>query len=106
MERFQVDSTSFSFCCYQGPLAEIEFWRDRNASLATLYEQLNLPIVHTIVQILSKATSPASSSLEFQLAELNKFYVEAKDNVKFLSTLERHFKNIVTGSLGSVQVFC
>ncbi|TPX63919.1 hypothetical protein SpCBS45565_g06282 [Spizellomyces sp. 'palustris'] len=86
-----------------GPLAEIEFWRDRNASLSTLYEQLNLPIVHSIVQILTKAQSPVSSSLEFQLGELNKFYTEAKDNVKFLSTLERHFKNIITGSLNSVQ---
>lgn len=27
-----------------------------------------------------------------QYNELSKLYVEAKDNVKFLSTLERHFK--------------
>lgn len=86
-----------------GPLAEIDFWRDRNASLSTLHEQLNLPIVHTIIRVLTKAQSPSSSSLEFQLGELTKFYTEAKDNVKFLSTLERHFKNIVTGSLSSVQ---
>lgn len=33
-------------------------------------------------------------------------YTEAKDNVKFLITLERHFKNIITGSLPSVQVNC
>lgn len=31
-----------------------------------------------------------------------KLYVEAKDNVKFLTTLERHFKNISRGSLGYV----
>ncbi|KAJ3134855.1 Dynein heavy chain 10, axonemal [Physocladia obscura] len=86
-----------------GPLAEIEFWRDRSACLSTLYEQLNLPIVKILVQILAKASSPISPSLDFQLQELNKVYTEAKDNVKFLSTLERHFKNIVTGSLGSVQ---
>ncbi|KAI8814786.1 dynein heavy chain and region D6 of dynein motor-domain-containing protein [Cladochytrium replicatum] len=99
-----------------GPNAEVEFWRDRNAQLSTLYEQLSLPIVHTIVQILNHAghqhqsfqapilgQSVLASSLEFQLAELNKFYTEAKDNVKFLSTLERHFKNIVTGSLQSIQ---
>ena len=29
-----------------------------------------------------------------QFAELTKLYVETKDNVKFLTTLERHFKNI------------
>ncbi|KAJ3144485.1 Dynein heavy chain 10, axonemal [Geranomyces variabilis] len=87
----------------EGPLGEIEFWRDRNASLSTLHEQLNLPIVHKIQQILTKSQSPTSSTLDFQLQELTKFYTEAKDNVKFLSTLERHFKNIVTGSLSSVQ---
>ena len=37
------------------------------------------------------------------MVELNKLYTEAKDNVKFLSTLERHFKNIITGSISSVQ---
>ncbi|KAI8847268.1 dynein heavy chain and region D6 of dynein motor-domain-containing protein [Chytridium lagenaria] len=86
-----------------GPLAEVEFWRDRNASLSTLYEQLNLPVVHTLVKILAKAQVPCAPALEFQLGELNKFYTEAKDNVKFLSTLERHFKNIISGSLTSVQ---
>ena len=85
-------------------MAEIEFWRDRNASLSALFEQLNLPIVHIIVKILSKAQPPIFTPLDFQLQELNKFYTEAKDNIKFLSTLERHFKNIITGSLGSVQV--
>ncbi|KAJ3114591.1 Dynein heavy chain 10, axonemal [Phlyctochytrium bullatum] len=88
-----------------GPLAEVEFWRDRNASLSTLYEQLNLPFVHSLVKILAKAQVPCAPALEFQLAELNKFYTEAKDNVKFLSTLERHFKNIITGSLASVQTY-
>ncbi|KAJ2996626.1 Dynein heavy chain 10, axonemal [Globomyces sp. JEL0801] len=86
-----------------GPLAEIEFWRDRSASLSTLYEQLNLPIVHKIQTILLSGKLPSSTSLEFQLSELNKIYSEAKDNVKFLSTLERHFKNIVIGSLASVE---
>lgn len=86
-----------------GPLAEIEFWKDRSSSLSTLYEQLNLPIVHKIVQTLGLARAPSSSSLEFQLSELNKFYAEAKDNVKFLSTLERHFKHLVIGSLSSVE---
>ncbi|KAJ3224095.1 Dynein heavy chain 10, axonemal [Clydaea vesicula] len=86
-----------------GPLAEIEFWRDRNAFLSSLHEQLNLPIVHTIVQTLNKYQVPCSATLEFQLKELNKIYIEAKDNVKFLITLERHFKNIITGSLQSVQ---
>jgi dynein heavy chain len=34
-----------------GPLAEIEFWRERNAVLSALYEQLNLPHVKRMVQV-------------------------------------------------------
>jgi dynein heavy chain len=86
-----------------GPLAEIEYWRDRTSSLSTLHEQLNLPIVPKIVQLLGMAQIACSSSLEYQLYELNKIYTEAKDNVKFLSTLERHFKNMISGSMSSVQ---
>ncbi|GBG66229.1 hypothetical protein CBR_g57832 [Chara braunii] len=37
-----------------------------------------------------------------QFNELSKLYLEAKDNVKFLATLERHFKNISSGSLASI----
>lgn len=32
----------------RGPLAEIEFWRRRNASLRTLYEQINMPKVRSM----------------------------------------------------------
>ena len=34
----------------KGPLAEIEFWRSRSASLSTLYEQLHLPHVKKVFQ--------------------------------------------------------
>jgi dynein heavy chain len=87
-----------------GPLQEIEFWRDKSSSLSTLYEQLNLPIVHKIVKIFNVSQKPSCLLLESQLAELNKVYSEAKDNVKFLGTLERHFKNITIGSLNSIEV--
>jgi dynein heavy chain len=59
--------------------------------------------VHTIVHVLNKNQVVCSANLEFQLKELNKIYLEARDNCKFLITLERHFKNIVAGSLQSVQ---
>lgn len=34
--------------------------------------------------------------------ELTKLYTEAKDNVKFLTTLERHFKIIANGDLTAI----
>jgi len=48
------------------------------------------------------------SAFKVQFAELTKLYVETKDNVKFLTTLERHFKNIThyksiaNGSLSNI----
>eukprot|EP00003_Mantamonas_plastica_P033032 TRINITY_DN926_c0_g2_i1.p1 TRINITY_DN926_c0_g2~~TRINITY_DN926_c0_g2_i1.p1 ORF type:complete len:434 (-),score=114.13 TRINITY_DN926_c0_g2_i1:101-1366(-) len=77
-----------------GPLAEIEHWRDRNASLSTLYEQLSTPTVKKILEILKAVESQNLMFFTYQFGELTKFYMEAKDNVKFLTTLERHFKNI------------
>lgn len=38
------------------------------------------------------------NSIEYRRADLNKYHTEAKDNVRFLSTLERHFKNITHGA--------
>ncbi len=37
-----------------------------------------------------------------QFAELTKLADESRDNVKFLTTLERHFKNITFGPLPSI----
>jgi hypothetical protein len=34
----------------QGPLAEIEFWRARNAVLSSIFEQLNLPNVRSCMR--------------------------------------------------------
>lgn len=37
------------------------------------------------------------------MKELGKSYLEAKDNVKFLTTLERQFKNLASDDLNSVE---
>lgn len=85
-------------------MAEIEYWRDRSVSLAGLDEQLSTPIAKKILKILLISQSYNATALDTQLAELAKCHSESKDNIKFLTTLERHFKNIVTGTLGSIQV--
>ena len=40
--------------------------------------------------------------MESNVKELSKLYTEAKDNVQFLSTLDRYFKNIESGNLSSI----
>ena len=90
----------------KGPLAVIEHWRSRSASLSTIYEQLHLPHMKKIIRVLEDASSrlelDAFRVFDGQLKELSKLHVEAKDNVKFLSTLERHFKSISAGTLHEV----
>ena len=87
-----------------GPLAEIDFWRQRNSTLSALSEQLQLPYVRKVIEILTAANSHSLSSFEYNRSEMIKYYTEAKDNVRFLSTLERHFKNLTHGSGFSVVI--
>eukprot|EP01028_Stygiella_incarcerata_P003072 TRINITY_DN1583_c0_g3_i1.p1 TRINITY_DN1583_c0_g3~~TRINITY_DN1583_c0_g3_i1.p1 ORF type:complete len:4602 (-),score=1271.77 TRINITY_DN1583_c0_g3_i1:125-13930(-) len=87
-----------------GPMPEIEYWRERYASFSTLYEQIGMEKVQRIVSALERENGETSMLPGFkdQYTELSKNYMEAKDNVKFLTTLERHFKNISQGTLGTV----
>ena len=79
-----------------GPLAEIDYWVERNSIMTALYEQLEVPSVKSIVAIIVHANVPNHTLFENQRRDLVRLYTEAKDNVKFLSTLERHFKNLTT----------
>ena len=83
-----------------GPIAEIDFWRERNAALSALTEQLKIPLVAQMFNIYSQV----ETDIESRRPDLNKYYVEAKDNVRFLSTLERHFKNIAHGATFQVVI--
>ena len=83
---------------HRSPLGEIEFWRERNASLSALYDQISTPKVQLMIQVMKLLDNPQLVSFNFHFGELSKLYLEAKDNVKFLSTLERHFRHISEGS--------
>lgn len=80
-----------------GPLAEIDYWKERNISLSGIFEQTKQEKAKRILEILAHVESPAANSFENQRQDLARYYSEAKDNVRFLSTLERHFKNICYG---------
>ena len=87
---------------HKGPLAEIEYWRQRNAMLSAVYEQLTRPQLQRMLHVLRLRDSTGLDQFEAHFSELNRKYVEAKDNVKFLTTLERHFKNISSGNLTTI----
>ena len=75
-------------------MAEVDYWRERSAALSTLYEQLKAPRVQRFMEVYSRV----DYSFEYLRQDLGRFYTEAKDNVKFLTTLERHFKNVTHGA--------
>ncbi|XP_064889438.1 dynein axonemal heavy chain 10 isoform X2 [Columba livia] len=81
-----------------GPLAEIDLWRERNYALSALTEQTKLPDVQKVLEILQEAESDYIGDLQMVLSDLRKHHVEALDNTMFLSTLERHFKSLTYGT--------
>ncbi len=57
-----------------GPLAEIDFWRERNAVLSSLYEQLNLPSVRRMCLVVEHGSGDQNllTSFRTQFNELKK----------------------------------
>ncbi|NXL55646.1 DYH10 protein, partial [Chordeiles acutipennis] len=77
-----------------GPLAEVDLWREKSDTLSALTEQTKLPEVQKVLEILQEAESKHFGDVLIVLSDLRKHHVEALDSVKFLSTLECHFKNL------------
>ncbi|KAI7812536.1 putative dynein heavy chain 10 [Triplophysa rosa] len=77
-----------------GPLAEIDFWRERSAVMSCVNEQLKLPVVKKIVDVMIRADSFTVQELEKTIAEISKYYEESANIVLFLRTLERQFKTL------------
>ena len=88
----------------KGPLAEVEFWKERCTALSALYEQIRSDGVQTVLTVMKLAGVASFSNFEYHRGELTRYYLEARDNVKFLGTLERHFKNITHGANFSIVV--
>ncbi|XP_053509735.1 dynein axonemal heavy chain 10 isoform X2 [Ictalurus furcatus] len=79
-----------------GPMAELEFWRERATVLSGLCEQLKLPVVKKILEVMGRADLDPMQNLNETITELNLYHVEAMENVRFLGTVERYFKNLAT----------
>ena len=78
----------------KGPLGEIEYWKEKFSSLISLHEQIENPQVRLICKVAKEAECNSYYNFQCTIEILMKQYAESKDNVKFLSTLERHFRTI------------
>jgi dynein heavy chain len=63
-------------------LGEIDWWRERNISLSSLFEQTKQEQVEQVLEKLESAENAAPSSFRDTRTDLSKYYLEAKDNVK------------------------
>jgi hypothetical protein len=87
----------------QSAMAEVDFWRDCYMSLDGVCERLQTSRQFAMSLAMMRACLPnESTEFEHHFKELTKLHIEAQDNVKFLSTLERHLKMMGTASLGSI----
>lgn len=76
----------------KGPIAEFEYWHDRETGLSMLVEQLKKASAKKILSILQRVESPVISGFTWSEIELWKNYTHARDNKKFLDTVLRYFK--------------
>eukprot|EP01029_Cantina_marsupialis_P024612 TRINITY_DN6371_c0_g1_i1.p1 TRINITY_DN6371_c0_g1~~TRINITY_DN6371_c0_g1_i1.p1 ORF type:complete len:643 (+),score=189.92 TRINITY_DN6371_c0_g1_i1:119-2047(+) len=97
-----IDKENTKVIADSSPMAVILFWRSRNALLSTLVEQLNTKQINRILKAAEHAELNTLSIFSQRQNELTKMYVEAKDNVKFLGILEKHFKSISASDLNVV----
>ena len=84
------------------PIDEIAFWRRRLVALSTLYEQIRMPDVQRLLEAMDRVHLTQLTAFRDHAAELDRAYAEAKDNTKFLTTLERHFKVLNTGDFSLI----
>ncbi|XP_045502201.1 dynein axonemal heavy chain 10 [Colias croceus] len=75
----------------EGPVAEYKYWRERDAEISLLVEQLKQPMVVKIMALLEKANSTYLEGFNIYKERLLEQYNLAGDNLKFLSTLMRFF---------------
>ncbi|XP_039277456.1 dynein heavy chain 10, axonemal [Nilaparvata lugens] len=75
-----------------GPMAECSYWRDREAGISVVVEQLKNHTVLLVMKILENSKTLKGLHFKNFRNEVIKCYIEARDNIKFLSTLERYFE--------------
>lgn len=89
----------------------IEFWRTKSNIFNALCQELAKPEVDALVEDLRScpdrhfhsAVAAPLDKFDISYKKLIKLNGEAKDNVKFLNTLERQFKNLKSDELSTIE---
>eukprot|EP01064_Diplonema_japonicum_P034643 TRINITY_DN7253_c0_g4_i1.p1 TRINITY_DN7253_c0_g4~~TRINITY_DN7253_c0_g4_i1.p1 ORF type:complete len:4646 (+),score=1368.52 TRINITY_DN7253_c0_g4_i1:87-14024(+) len=75
-----------------GPITELRWWKERCAKFNTLTEQLAAPEVKTVIGVLGAARSNCVKQWREIDTRLTDASNEAKENVRYLSSLESYFE--------------
>ncbi|KAI8792083.1 dynein heavy chain 5, axonemal [Biomphalaria glabrata] len=78
-----------------GPTAELAYWKTRMAKFNNLLEQMKSPRVKAVVGVLQVAKSKTLKHWKYLDGRITDAANEAKDNVKYLYTLEKFFGPLV-----------
>ena len=81
----------------QDPRTEFEYWRTRMAKFNNIVEQLKNPIARVVTGVLATAKSKSLKRWRTCDNGITDVLNEAKDNVKYLSTLERFTEPLYSG---------
>lgn len=101
--RTMVEETKLRKPNGKSAMAEVDFWRDRYVGLDRVCGRLHTSQQFAQARALMKeCLEDQATEFEHRFDELSKLHVEAKDNVKFLSTLERHLKMMSIADLAVV----
>ncbi|XP_076808265.1 dynein axonemal heavy chain 5-like [Clavelina lepadiformis] len=74
-----------------GPAAELDHWKQRMAKFSSLLDEIKTPRVKVVVGILHAAKSRTLRSWKALDSRITDAANEAKDNVKYLYTLDKYF---------------
>ncbi|KAL7886714.1 hypothetical protein AOLI_G00044350 [Acnodon oligacanthus] len=75
-----------------GPSVELEYWKSRMSTFNSLLDEIKQPQVKTVIGVLQVAKSKTLSKWKELDGNITIVANEAKDNVKYLYTLEKFFK--------------
>ncbi|XP_076466904.1 dynein axonemal heavy chain 5-like [Babylonia areolata] len=78
-----------------GPTAELAYWKSRMAKFNNLLEQMKSPRVKAVIGVLQVAKSKALKRWKELDGRITDAANEAKDNVKYLYTLDKFFGPLV-----------
>ena len=108
-----LDAPKDSSAYGEGPRGELDYWRARLQRLTSIIEQLKTRDSRNVIGVLSTLTKGTLEYTKSDVMQLLRRWKqvdigiteatnEAKDNVKYLSTLERLIEPLYTGTVATI----